>query len=220
MDNKGFSLIELLVTIAISGIVLLMISFMLVQGTNLFKNENEQIDIQNEAQIVRNQLSEAFMEAKSLVIVKAGEDLIIYTGSVATESNRLAAETSGADGASAVTTERIITYDKSEHKLYISSAYDSAVAEGNLLSEWVMDMDITIDDKCMKVTGEGDDKEEYYVNPLSVNISFNLTCGKQESDISMDVRIRNILKEVALYTTDSRTTLLLNATGKQVYRVK
>ncbi len=220
MDNKGFSLIELLVTIAISGIVLLMISFMLVQGTNLFKSENEEIDIQNEVQIVRNQLSEAIMGAKSLVIVDAGEDLVIYTGSVDESNNRLVAETSGAGGVSAVTTERIITYDKSEQKLYISSAYASATAEGNLLSEWVTDMNISIDDKCKKVSGTGDDEEIYYVNPLSVKVDITLAYGKEESDVNIDVRVRNVLKELALYTTDAKETLLINGTGKQAYKVK
>lgn len=220
MNNKGFSLIELLIAMAVSSIVLLMISFMLVQGTNLFKGENENIDMQNEVQIVRNQLTEALMGAKSVVIVKAGEDLVIYTGSVSEDDNCLVAESSGAGGISEVTTERIITYDKSEQKLYISSAYGSAVAEGNMLSEWVTDMDISIDEKCKKVTGAAEHEEEYYVNPLSINVSLTLAYDDEESDVDISVRVRNILSEVAFYTTDTRATLLINATSKSLYRVK
>lgn len=220
MDNKGFSLIELLVTIAVSSIVLLMISFMLVQGTNLFKSENEEIDIQNEFQIVRNQITEVLMEAKSLVIVEAGEDIVIYTGSVNENNNYLTAETAGADGASAVTTERIITYDSSEHKLYISSSQASAVAEGNMLSDLVVDMDISINDKCLKATGEGEDAEQYYVNPLSVELNFKLACGGQETDMNISVRVRNLLTEVITCKTDTRETLLINATDKHTYKVK
>lgn len=220
MDNKGFSLIELLVTIAVSGIVVLMISFMLVQGTNLFKNENEEIDIQNEVQIIRNQIAEVVMEAKTIVIVEAGEDIVIYTGSVNESNNYLIAETAGEDGASAVTTERIITYDRSEHKLYISSTQASAVAEGNMLSDCVVDMDISINDKCMRVTGEGETEEKYYVNPLSVDLKFKLACGKEETDMNVNVRVRNILTEVIKYKTDGRETLLINRTEKQAYRVK
>lgn len=220
MNNKGFSLIELLVTIAVSSIVLLMISFMLVQGTNLFKGENENIDMQNEIQIVRNQISEAIMGAKSIAIVRAGEDLVIYTGSVDGNNNCLVAESSGAGGTSEVTTERIITYDKSEQKLYISSAYGFAIAEGNLLSEWVADMDISIDEKCKRVTGAGEHEEEYYVNPLSINISMTLAYGDEESDVDISVKARNILSEVVQYTTDGRETLLINATSESLYRVK
>ena len=43
MKNKGFSLIELLVAVAIAGIIVLMLSFMLVQSTNLFGDENDKI---------------------------------------------------------------------------------------------------------------------------------------------------------------------------------
>lgn len=220
MDNKGFSLIELLVTIAVSSIILLMISFMLVQGTKLFKSENEEIDIQNEVQIVRNQITEVIMEAKSIVIVEAGEDIVIYTGSVNDSNNCLVAETAGADGSSAVTTERIITYDRSEHKIYISSTHASAVAEGNMLSDCVVDMDISINDKCMKHTGEGETQEKYYVNPLSVDLEFKLACGSEETDMNVSVRVRNILNEVIIYKTDGTDTLLINATGKQAYKVK
>lgn len=214
MNNKGFTLIELLVTIGISGIVLLMISFLLVQGTNMFKSENDDIDIQNELQIVRNQLSEAIMGAKSLVIVEAGEDIVIYTGSVTESDNRLADEDS-------ITTERIITYDSSEHRLYISNSYDSATAYGNLISEWVSDLDISINDKCLRSEGEGDEKSEtYYVNPLSVDISLRLAHGKYTSDVALSVKVRNILKEIAIYKTDGIGTLLINAADKRTYRVK
>ena len=119
-NNRGFSLIELLVAIAISGVVILMISFIMVQGTTLFKGESEVIDIQGELQIVRNQISEALMGAKSVVVVDAGDDIIIYTGAVDPETNMLVAENNGDGGTSTVTTERIITYDSSEKSLYIS----------------------------------------------------------------------------------------------------
>ena len=213
-SNRGFSLIELLVTIAISGIVLLMISFILVQGSNLFKNENENIDIQNELQIVRNQLSEVVMGAKSMTIVEAGEDIVIYTGVVKESNNQL--DTDGT-----VTTERIITYDSSEHKLYISNNYDNAVAEGNLISEWVSDLSITINENCLRTEEKADGTEEqYYVNPLSVDITLKLTHGNESSDVTISVKVRNILDEVVAYKTDGIETLLINATDKRVYKVK
>lgn len=221
-NNKGFSLIELLVTIAISSVVLLMISYMLVQGTTLFKDENEDIDIQNEAQIVRNQITEALMSAKSVIVVDAGDDLVIYTGSVDETDNRLEAEKSGSGGASEVTTERIITYKKEDGTLYISSTLSSATSEGNMLSNYVTGMSISFNEDCKRTTGEEgtESYEEYYVNPLSVDIEIQLAHGKQETDISMSIKNRNILREVAIYKTGSLAVLLENATSKSVYRVK
>ncbi len=218
--NSGFSLIELLVTIGISGIVILMISFIMSQGTTIYKGENEVIDIQGEMQIVRNQLSETLMGAKNIVIVEAGDDIVIYTGDVDKSTNKLVAETSGPSGTSKVTTERIITYVKSQNSLYISSTYDSATSEGSLISNYVTDMEISIDESCKKTTGAGALLEEYYVNPLSVQVSMKLEQGEHSSDLDMSVRTRNILTRVAFYKAGSRTTLLDNVTDESVYKVK
>lgn len=216
MNNKGFTLIELLVAVAVSSIVLLMLSFMLVQGTKMFSKENEDINVQYDCQIVRNQLDEALMEAKTLVIVDAGDDIIIYTGDVDESDNHLAAESTGN-----VTTERIITYDSSEGILYLSASYDYAVTEGSILCESVTDFAITLNEGCLREEEkEGGVKETYYVNPLSVNIEFTISGDNGDVESDMSVRIRNILKEVVTYRTDSRDTLLSDAASVESVKVK
>lgn len=219
-NNKGFSLIELLVAIGVSGIVILMISFIMVQGTTLFKGENEVIDIQSESQIVRNQLTEALMGAKSVVVVNAGEDIVIYTGPVNNENNSLIAETAGDGGLSAVTTERIITYDDSKNSLYISSTSvnGATTSEGSLISDCVTDMVVVFNEDCAKRRSDG--SIEYYKNPFSLDIKLKLEDGEQKSDLNISVRIRNILKEVAKYTTSGLTIPIKDATSKSIYKVK
>lgn len=212
-NNKGFTLIELLVAIAISGIVLLMLSFILVQGTKMFNNENDNINISNDYQVVRNQIDEAIMEAKTLIVVYAGEDVVVYTGDVNTANNKLAAE-----GDDSVTTERIITYDKSEGRLYISNSYEDAVSEGNLLSDMVTSFDVTVSEDCIRETEISDGgTDRYYVNPLNVNVDLDL---KSEKDGDISVKVRNILSSVTTYRTDSRETLLTNATNVLQVKVK
>lgn len=219
-NNKGFSLIELLVAIGVSGIVILMISFIMVQGTTLFKGENEVIDIQGESQIVRNQLTEALMGAKSVVVVNAGEDIIIYTGAVNPENNYLMAETAGDGGASAVTTERIITYDKSKNAIYISSTSinGATTSEGSLISNYVTDMKVAFNENCAKKFENG--TIEYFKNPFSLDIELTLENGEQESDLNISVRVRNILTEVAKYTTDGISRPIKDASSKSIYKVK
>ena len=58
MRNKGFSLIELVVALGIGSIVLLMVSVMLVRGTGLFRSENNEVNMRNDYQILRNQLDQ------------------------------------------------------------------------------------------------------------------------------------------------------------------
>ena len=215
--NSGFSLIELLVTIAISSIVILMISFILVQGTTLFKDENEVIDIQGELQIVRNEISETLMGAKSVIIVKVSNgDIVIYTGEVDESNNKLANEPQKEGDTSLVTTERIITYLKEENAIYISSTFDSATSEGNMISDCVTSFSISLDEKCKK---EDENKDEYYVNPLSVDVAIELTKGGHSSNVDMNVRVRNILKNVMECTTTDRKAPL-SAADKTKYIVK
>lgn len=214
MKNRGFSLIELLVAVAIAGIILLMLSIMLVQGTKMFSGESDEVSVRNDYQIVRNQIEETIMEAKAIVIVRAGEDLVIYTGDVDTANNRLAAEGSG------VTTERIITFDKSEGKIYISSAYDKAVSEGNLLCSTVTEFNISISDKCLRDGSENPEPGMYYVNPLSVDIVLKMKGQSNSVDSTLTVRVRNILEHITVYETEKRDTLLVNATDVQSFKVK
>ncbi len=217
-NNKGFSLIELLVAIGVSGVVILMISFIMVQGTTLFKGENEVIDIQGEIQIVRNQITEALMGAKSVVVVEAKDGVVIYTGEVDKESNRLKAETSGPSDTNEVTTERIITYVKATKSLYISSTKQDAVSEGSLVSNYVTDIKVEFNDDNAKKLDNG--SIDYYRNPFSVNLTLTLEHGEQQSDLNIDVRVRNILTQVSKYEATQISKVLKDATKESIYKVK
>lgn len=214
-NNKGFSLIELLVAIGISGIVILMISFIMVQGTTLFKGENEVIDIQSEMQVVRNQISETLMGAKTIVVVKAKDGMVIYTGAVEGNSNELKANID-----STLSTERIITYVEGEdsNSLYISSSIVNATSEGNLISDCISDLKLEFDEGCA-VFGTGGNVINY-LNPFSVNVGITIESGSHKSDIDMNVRVRNILKEVLVYNTESYTDVIETIENKERYQVK
>jgi type II secretory pathway component PulJ len=71
-DNSGISLVELIITIAIAAIVLSMIAIMINSAANSFRNTNEDVDLQMEAQITMNQLSTCIMEAKSVSVSASG----------------------------------------------------------------------------------------------------------------------------------------------------
>lgn len=217
MKNKGFTLIELLVAMAIGSIILLMLSFMLVQGSNMFNSENDEINMRNDYQIVQNEIVQTIMEAKTIAVVRAGEDIVIYTGEVDTKTNKLVAESG------TISTERIITYihdDDGEGKLYVSTSLGQATSEGNLFCNKVTEFDISFSDKCLKDNGkEGDEFEEYYVNPLEIDITLNLAGDSNDMASTVSVRARNILRQVSIYTVGNRNRLLANATVES-YRVK
>jgi|GEM_PF-6562185 prepilin-type N-terminal cleavage/methylation domain-containing protein len=174
LNNQGFSLVELLVALAISGIVIVMISLLIVNSSNLFNNENKNIDLQNEFQVVDGFLSETLMEAKTIDIVDNGDGdqtLTLYTGtrgsdealqpvttepieaattgaadeSIATEP--IEAATTGATTAS-ITTERIITFKPDSNSLYITKSKEASLTKGNRISSSVKKFKVSIDDSC------------------------------------------------------------------------
>lgn len=66
-DNKGFSLIELIIAISISVVVLGILASFLWQSTNYYRRSSEEISLQMEAQTILNQLKDLIVEADCLV---------------------------------------------------------------------------------------------------------------------------------------------------------
>lgn len=210
MNNKGFSLIELVIAMGISSIVLLMVSVMLVRGTTIFREESDDTNIRNDYQLIRNQLDQAIMEAKSLVVETQGTDLIIYTGEVDADRNFTAAS---------ISTEKVITYDTVTNSLYISNTYDTHKAPGNILTDIVdeFSLEISNDKKTEIVDGT---ETAYYVNPVSVNISLTLENKRTSIDTEFTINFRNRLSKIAMYTTANGNVRLNAATTIEEYRVK
>lgn len=85
-DNKGFSLIELIIAISISVIILGIIASLLWQSTNYYRRSNEDITLQMEAQTILNQLKDLIVEADCVEFddsveparlrIQHGEDLL------------------------------------------------------------------------------------------------------------------------------------------------
>ena len=62
LNNKGFSLIELLVSIAIAGIVVVAAFSMVLYGMNRYAKSSKETKLQNEIQFVNNTISDAIKE--------------------------------------------------------------------------------------------------------------------------------------------------------------
>ena len=62
--KKGLTLIELIVALAISGIVMAMLASIIVTCYKSYTKEYTKAEIQNNAQMIMNKLGDAIMEAK------------------------------------------------------------------------------------------------------------------------------------------------------------
>lgn len=62
-DNKGFTLIELIISITISALIFIAVSSFLRQSIIYYRRSNEDVSLQMEAQIILNQLIDLIEEA-------------------------------------------------------------------------------------------------------------------------------------------------------------
>lgn len=216
LNNKGFSLVELLVALAISGIVIVMISLLIVNSSNMFNRENRNIDLQNEFQVVDGFLTETLMEAKTINIVDSTDGsstLTLYTGEkngtslqpVTTETLEVVANTS----APQVTTERIITFVPDKNSLYITKSYIADLTSGNRISNSVKQFKVSIDDSCKtyknehnSITHETSLKHDGYANPIILNIQLNVSDGKTDKVEVVKITVRNQLNKVVVNGTE------------------
>ena len=232
MKNKGFSLVELVVALGIGSLVLLMVSIILVRGTNLFRAENNEVNMRNDYQIIRNQLDESIMEAKSLVVEyinipdESDYDIVIYTGVIDTTIRERSFILDGPQ-----TTEKVIYYDASENSIYIATSFEGLfdsldsgnLLEGNKICDIVseFDFDVVSDDTTMGVDIDIEGNEiEYYLNPIRASIVLGLESKKSEVSSTYEVNLRNKIKELAFYDNYDGITTVLDSQTVIKYKVK
>lgn len=83
-DNKGFSLVELLIAIAISGIVLTALVLLITQSVKSYGRQTTLAQIQSDADISLNQIQKNVMEANEIKVKKSVKpsgsfDVELYT---------------------------------------------------------------------------------------------------------------------------------------------
>ena len=149
MNNKGFSLIELIITVAILTIITSAILGFIVTGTKSYGNVNEEVELQQEAQLTFNQLSDLIIDSTNGIkyYYNDNENKIILTDSDITEtvtSKTLAIYNTVKEAGVEKKYIYNIIWKKSENKLYLRKdtiAATGAVTKGTpeLMAEYVND---------------------------------------------------------------------------------
>lgn len=75
-NSKGFTLVELLVAIAVSSLVLAALGYLIITGLKLYGKNNAHVEVQSEAQTTMNLIVDNVMEAQGICAVNpaAGAD--------------------------------------------------------------------------------------------------------------------------------------------------
>lgn len=71
LNNKGFSLVEIIVAITISAFVIIVLTTFMRAGTNNFKQTNDEVQLQSQAQTSMNQIKDFVINADSVKVYGA-----------------------------------------------------------------------------------------------------------------------------------------------------
>lgn len=82
-NDKGFTLTEVLVALAVSSVVITIVIAFISQGSRFYKTQSNTINLQNELQETSNVITDALQEATFLSITSDSKNkkLEVYTGS-------------------------------------------------------------------------------------------------------------------------------------------
>lgn len=178
-NNKGVSLVELLVAVAVGAIVLSALTMLVTQGTKSYKTQVATAQLQNDANITLNQLEEAVMEATQVTVeIETNAD-----GTEIADSNTVYLRLS----------ESVVyIYDTSNKTLYLAK---DKTSDKSVVCENVAGFNVKLAKSSFKTKddGTGNMVVSDLSNPVRIQIDLVVAKDGQSRDASRYVSLRNTL---------------------------
>lgn len=192
-DNRGLSLVELLITVTIVAIVIVSAAGFMLSGSRSFAKGSADSDVQSESELAVNQIEDLVIDVNGGVSYDdATESLIMY-------------HVEKDDVGVSVYKKRSVTWDKSDTKNYkllssewvVAAAADgsgsyevkSTVYENELLAEKVTDFSVDLSDKITETGKDGYDIE--IVRSVVIQVACLDATGKSSYATTPTITLRN-----------------------------
>ena len=193
-DNRGLTLVELLITVTILALVIAGAATFMLAGSKSFAKGSADSNVQGEAELAVNQIEDLVID------VNGGVDYVI-DDAADTESlvmYHVEADNSGVT----VNKKRTVTWDRSEKNIYSgewtvdkdgSGAYveTSTVYANQLLAENVTDFNVDLSDKYTETGKDGTDIE--IVRSVVIRVDCLDSTGKSTYATTPTITLRNRL---------------------------
>ncbi len=191
LNNKGFSLVEMLVALAVSGIVLATIIAFVSSGSRFYRKQSNSIDLQNELSDVSNIVSDTLMEATALEIIQSDTSLIIQTGEYEFQSGKYVFTTGKG-------TARLIYWNGSSVYVIDSpsdlSLEDKELDEGYCYSKYVTNITAKLNEACKETSISND----IYKEPLIVDVTITVEANGESRSITKTTTLRNKINSLKI----------------------
>lgn len=216
-ENKGMSLVELLITVAILSIVIVTAGAFMTTSSRSFAKGSADSDVQDEAELAVNQIEDLIIDVNGGVDVtddSAKMELLLYH----------AEDTGG----TTVYKKRTVTWDKgsgdmqcSEWNMVYDSSADDYVVDGaavyadQLLADNVTNFTVDLADKIIEKGAAKDGGDLTIVRSVSIRVDCEDGSGRAAYATSPIITLRNRLmmgnnaKEIFSKTPTADTTLQL-----------
>lgn len=177
-NNKGLSLVEIIVAIAVGSIVLAAVMLLIVQGVKSYRTQSTKASLQNDANIALNQMGDNIMEGTCLNMSNlTNDDGQVYTSYFQIKDNVY------------------YVYEPDEKILYQSQT-PKKDASSSVLCENVESFDVHILDYSILV---GKDNKVYgMTNPIQLRVSLKVAKLGESREVNRTLNLRNDLSQIEL----------------------
>jgi len=190
INNKGITLVELLIAMAIGAIVISAVIILLNQGINAYSRQTITAQLQNDANITLNQMTDAIMEATCI-------DIFNETSGTGNTPNFITKR--GAEG-------NAYSYDMTNKNLYVGETIStidyskSGMLCKNVESFKVQILNSSVKTESITVTNAGVTSPDYKIiginNPIQIKVTLKLQYNGITREVSRVTALRNEIKDL------------------------
>lgn len=188
-DNRGITLIELIIAIAISTIVVGAATFLLSTAQKNYSSASASVDLQSEAQILMEQMGTWIMEGNRVEVNAAGDKLTVYQIPRKVTTTR----PTGAETLKTDTSKRVFWISnklKGKKMLYMKK-FDG-IADPDSDTTDVVDADAILDNCIGEYVASFSAVED--TSKAKVTITLEFRQGTQKYSITNEFKLRNALQ--------------------------
>lgn len=204
-NNKGFTLIEVLVALAVSSVVITIVIAFISQGSRFYKTQSNTINLQNELQETSNVITDTLQEATYLKIASGNNALSVYTGSYKiVAGKKLFINEKGSSRYILRDGSGIYIYDKADTQ-YITDKDKPGYRYSNNIEA----ITVSINDKCKTKVGDSKVITQPVMLDVYIKVTHNDTSRFENKTITLRNKISSLEINGAIYTLGSNGSQLV-----------
>lgn len=205
-NNKGFTLIEVLVALAVSSVVITIVIAFISQGSRFYKTQSNTINLQNELQETSNVITDTLQEATYLSITSNRKNLEVYTGSYKiVEGKKLFINEKGSSRYILRDGSGIYIYDKADTQ-YITDKDKPGYRYSNNIEA----ITVSINDKCKTKVADSKVITQPVMLDVYIKVTHNDTSRFENKTITLRNKIQSLEVNGELYQIGSNGSQLVH----------